>query len=128
MGTKMKIKVTDSLGRKLPDLYILKEKMRDKGIDPLSRVGKSIAKSYRIAFDAGYFSGFAEAMKACGNCKNCYGKGYSTVMRGEESGYTDFGKHEKIVVRGAHRVIVFCKCSRGHSLMKQWPSEQKTKA
>ncbi len=32
------------------------------------------------AYKLGHKEGYLEAMKACGNCHHCFGKGYSTQM------------------------------------------------
>ena len=56
-------------------------------------------------------------------CNLCFGKGYSTIMIGELSGYTDFGPLEKVIVAGPHRDIAFCVCDRGKQLKKLWPKK-----
>lgn len=54
----------------------------------------------------GYQAGFAEAMKACGNCVKCYGKGYGTqTMYATGGGITT-----------KQPIIVFCDCERAKQL------------
>lgn len=57
-----------------------------------------------------------ETEKAYGGCKECYGKGYSTQQVGEESGWTDFGKMEKIITQPPRIKMNFCTCGRGKAL------------
>ncbi len=50
----------------------------------------------------GYMEGYDEAAKAFGGCKNCYGKGYSSVMI------------DHISAPQMH----FCICNRGRQLKR----------
>ncbi len=53
--------------------------------------------------------GFDEALQACGGCTLCYGKGYSSTLKGYESSL-----HERIPYLAPQ--ISFCSCVRGQSL------------
>ena len=56
-----------------------------------------------------------EEAKAFGGCRNCYGKGYSTVIENEIS-HADF-IGDKTSVRELPPMR-FCKCDRGEQLKK----------
>ncbi len=68
-------------------------------------------ESWRI----GYQKGYDETMKACGDCKNCYGKGYATVLE-HASGSGDFFEEEICVEMPRMR---FCTCERGKALKSE---------
>jgi hypothetical protein len=48
----------------------------------------------------GHIQGYKEAMEACGNCKFCYGKGYSTTTATGRTKYKP------------------CECERGKQIAK----------
>ncbi len=58
--------------------------------------------------DENYKKGFDDAMKSCGGCGLCYGKGYSSTIRG----YHVKGETVPLLVPQ----ISFCGCSRGDQL------------
>ncbi len=55
-------------------------------------------------------------------CKNCYGKGYSTEMIGGHKSFDDFDSEE--YKSGADIVIHFCSCDRGKSLRRIFEIER----
>lgn len=54
--------------------------------------------------------GVKETEKAFGGCKNCYGKGYNTVMQFAAGGSGKTAVHKKLPI------MRFCRCERGTQL------------
>ena len=87
------------------------DKMKNKKIKRLS--GLQNAKYF---FSNGYKEGFDAAMKACGGCLSCYGKGYATTIQyAKGRGETDMGQGD-IVVNKQLPIMRFCRCERGKQL------------
>jgi hypothetical protein len=53
-----------------------------------------------------------ETEKAYGGCRKCYGKGYATVRKGEET----MNRHYKYLNIPVHNQVNFCSCDRGKQL------------
>lgn len=51
-------------------------------------------------------------------CKNCYGKGYSTELKGDSFCLADFIGDKTYRTRIGGIRINFCECSRGKDLQK----------
>lgn len=77
---------------------------------PMTKIREKKGENWRKGYQAGY----EEASKAFGNCKKCYGKGYSTEMKGAIEGAEDFGGEGFILP--PKRVMNFCSCGRGKQL------------
>lgn len=60
-----------------------------------------------------------ETAKAFGGCKNCYGKGYATVLQFAEAGMPDFDSDDVRNKRWKLPEIRFCSCGRGKELKKR---------
>lgn len=59
---------------------------------------------------AAYEAGKKDAEKAFGGCKNCYGKGYTTILQYIEGGHgSDYRRNKMPLMR-------FCRCARGKQL------------
>lgn len=52
------------------------------------------------------------------HCKDCWGNGYSTVFRGEETCHADFIGDRTYVSRPAGLRVVLCGCDRGCDLAR----------
>lgn len=59
-----------------------------------------------------------EVERSYGNCQACYGKGYSTVVKGT-TGYPDF-PGDKGFKDPPTTKVKFCDCGRGQALKKLW--------
>lgn len=53
-----------------------------------------------------------ETEKAYGGCRKCYGKGYATVRKGEET----MNRHYKYLNTPVRNQVNFCSCNRGKQL------------
>jgi len=58
-------------------------------------------------------------------CKNCYGKGYSTEMIGNTIAHADFIGDKTYMMEKAHIIIRYCKCDRGEQLRKYFSVKKK---
>lgn len=57
-----------------------------------------------------------EAFKAVGECKHCYGKGYSSVLEPAHVASPDFPGDKRTVVKPSRLEYRFCQCERGQAL------------
>lgn len=58
-------------------------------------------------------------------CKNCYGKGYSTEFVGDTTLEPDFIGDKRITLRKGGIRIHYCKCGRGKDLRKYFSVKKK---
>lgn len=57
-----------------------------------------------------------EAFKAVGECKHCYGKGYSSVLAPAHIAKPDFAGDKEQVIKPSRLEYRFCSCERGKAL------------
>lgn len=81
--------------------------------------GEVVARANALAdyfIDATEYYAEDQAFKVVGECKYCYGKGYSSVLEPAHVAKADFIGDKDRVVKPSRMEYRFCRCERGQAL------------
>lgn len=88
-------------------------KKEDKPSGEVAARAKALADYF---IDAAQYYAEDQAFKAVGECKYCYGKGYSSVLEPAHVAKADFIGDKDHVVKPSRMEYRFCQCERGQAL------------